>query len=84
MLYEWYIKCCQAEICLDGVMLQEEALKLKTELNDWNLGDFKASNGWLQHFKNRFGLRHTKIVEEEWNIPVTNIKAWIERLSEII
>ena len=26
VLYEWYIKCCQAIIHLDGAMLQEEAL----------------------------------------------------------
>ena len=45
VLYEWYIKCCQAGIYPDGAMLQEEALKIKTELNDSNLGDFKASTG---------------------------------------
>ena len=52
VLYEWYIKCCQAGIYPDGEMRQEEPLKIKTELNDSNLGDFKASNGWLEHFKN--------------------------------
>ena len=31
--------------------MQEEALKIKTELNDSNLGDFKTSNEWLEHFK---------------------------------
>ena len=36
----------------DGEMRQEGPLKIKTELNDSNLGDFKASNGWLEHFKN--------------------------------
>ena len=64
VLYEWYIKCCQAGIYPNGVMLQEEVLKIKTEINDSNLGDFKASNGWLEHFKKRFSLRHTRIVGE--------------------
>ena len=32
VLYEWYIKCCQARISTDGAMLQEEALKITTEL----------------------------------------------------
>ena len=41
VLYEWYIKCCQAGIYLDGAMLQEEALKIKTEVNDSNLGTLK-------------------------------------------
>ena len=48
VLYDWYIKCCQAGIFPDGAMLQEVALQIKTEINNSNLGDFKASNdGWL-------------------------------------
>ena len=65
-------------------MLQEEALKIKTDLNDSNLGDFKASNGWLERFKKLFGLRQTRIVGEAGDVPVTTIKAWMERLPEII
>ena len=48
------------------------------------MGDFEASNGWLEHFKKRFGLRQTRIVGEEWNVPITTIKAWMERLPENI
>ena len=83
VLYEWYIKCCQAGIYPDGAMLQEEALKIKTELNDSDLGDFKASNGLLEHFQKRFGLRQTRIVGEAGDVPITTIKAWMERLPEI-
>ena len=54
VLYERYIKCYQAGIYHDGAMLQEKALKIKTELNDSKLEDFKASNGSLEHFKKRF------------------------------
>ena len=54
MLYEWYIKCCQEGIYPDVAILQEENFKIKTELNESNLGDFKASNGCLEHFKKRF------------------------------
>ena len=49
-------------------MLQEEALKFKTELNDSNVGDFKASNGSLEHFKKSFGLRQTIIVGEAGDV----------------
>ena len=38
VLFELYIKGCQAGIYPDGAMLQEEALKIKTELSDSNLG----------------------------------------------
>ena len=44
VLYERYIKCCQAGIYLDGAMLQEEGLNIIAELNPSNLEDFKASN----------------------------------------
>ena len=53
VLHEWYIKCCQRGIYPDRAMLQKEALKIKNVLNESNLGDFKASNGWLEHFKKR-------------------------------
>ena len=45
VLYKWYIKCCQVSIYPDGAMLKKEALKIKTELKDSNLEDFKTSNG---------------------------------------
>ena len=48
------------------------------------MGDFKASNGWLDHFKKRFGLRQTRIVGKAGDVPITTIKAWMERLIEII
>ena len=54
-------------------MLQEEA---------W--GTFRASNRQLEHFKKCFGLRQSRKVGEAGGIPVTTIKAWIERLPEII
>ena len=84
VLYEWYIKCCQAGIYPHGAILQEDALKIKTELNDSNLRDFESCNGWLEYFKKRFGLRQTRIVGEAGDVPKTTIKAWMERLPEII
>ena len=74
MLYERYIKCCQAGIYLDGAMVREQALKIKTELNDSNSGNFKAFNGWLEEFKRRFGLRQTRTIREAGNVPTTTIK----------
>ena len=77
VLYEWHIKCYQVGIYPDGAMLQQEALKIRTELNDSNLGDFKASNGWLERFKKRFGLRQIRIVGEAGDVPITTINAWM-------
>ena len=60
VFYEWYIKCSQTGIYPGGAMLQEESLKIKSELNDSNLGDIKASNRFLEHFKKRFVLRQAR------------------------
>ena len=59
-------------------------LQIKTELNDSNLGDFKTSNEWLQHFKKRSGSRQTRIVGETGDAPITSIKAWMGWLPQII
>ena len=48
------------------------------------MGDFKASNGWLEHFKKHFGLRQTRIVGEAGDVSITTIKTWMEGLPEII
>ena len=47
-------------------------------------GDFKASNGWLEHFKKPFGFRQRRIVREARDVPITTTKALMERLPEII
>ena len=47
----------------------KEALKIKFELNDSNLGDFKSFNGWLEPFK------QTRIFGEGGDVPITTIKA---------
>ena len=60
------------------------SIKIKTELNDSNLGDFKTSTGWLEHFKKRFCLRQTRIVGEAGYVLITTITAWMERLPEIM
>ena len=41
-------------------MKAEKALKIKTELNDSNLGGFKASNGWLENFKKTLRFKSDK------------------------
>ena len=66
VLYKWYTKCCQVSIYPDGAMLKEEALKIKTELKDSNLVDFKTSNGQLEHFKKKFWFHTDKNSWRNW------------------
>ena len=84
VLYEWYIKCCQAGIYPDGAMPQEEALNIKTELNDSNLGNFKASNEWLECFKKTFWFKTDRNSWKGRDAPITTIKVWMQLLKHVI
>ena len=75
MLYEWYIKCSQAGIYPGGAMLQE-SLKIKSELNDSNLGDITASNRFLEHFKKRFGLRQARSEKQGMYLQLPSSLGW--------
>ena len=53
-LWEWYTRCRESNIPVDGTMLQEEALLIAEKLG---ISDFTASNGWLQRFKQCYNLQ---------------------------
>ena len=84
ILYKWYGKCCAAGIYPFGRMLQEEALKIKEQLADENLINFTASNGWLESFKARYGIRETRLSGEADDVPVATIRSLIERIPELV
>ena len=55
----------------------------KKRLNKDELATFTASNGWLEMFKQTYGLRETRIIGEANDIPKMTIQSWIERLPEL-
>ena len=63
--------------------VKKEAMLIKERLNRDELATFTASNGWLEKFKQIYGLRGTRITGEADNIPEMTIQSWIERLSEL-
>ena len=48
------------------------------------LDEFTAPNGWLESFKISYGIRETTIAGEAGDVPITTVKAWMERLPELI
>ena len=76
----WYGRCANANIFPDGPMLEEEAMLIKARLNRDELAAFTASNGWLEKFKQTYGLRETRITGEADDIPRMTIQSWTERL----
>lgn len=56
-LYEWFLDQRKKHIPVNGTGLKLKALELQKKLHD---GDFHASDGWMNRFKKRFGLRMLK------------------------
>ena len=65
-------------------MLQEEALLIKEQLANPALEGFHASYGWLESFKKIHGIREYRICGEGDDVPIVTVKAWLERLPDII
>ena len=76
-------KCASANVFPDGPMLKEEAMLIKERLNKDELATFTASNGWLEKFKQTYGLRETRITGEVDDILKMTFQSWIERLPEL-
>ncbi|GFS30004.1 2-(3-amino-3-carboxypropyl)histidine synthase subunit 2 [Trichonephila inaurata madagascariensis] len=53
-VYDWYLEKVKNGEPVNGPMICDKALELNKLYN--GAPDFKASSGWLQHFKSRHGL----------------------------
>ena len=53
-VFEWYRLARERLVPVSGPMLQEEALTIAYELGN---DSYKASNGWLQCFKQRHNIK---------------------------
>ena len=67
----------------DVSMLKEEAMLIKEILNKDELALSTASNGWLEKFKQTYGLHQTRITDEADEIPKMTIQSSTERLPEL-
>ena len=55
----------------------------KERLTKYELATFTASDGWIEKFKQTYGLCEARITGEADNIPKMTIQLWIERLPEL-
>ena len=62
-------------------MLQAEALLLAKELGNES---FKASNGWLQSFKQRHNIVQLVVSGESGDVREDTVEAWMERLPTLV
>lgn len=64
MLYKWFIKQRSRNVPIGSNMIKAKAKEIHQRIKE-NNGLFNASDGWLQNFKNRFGIRFIKISGEK-------------------
>ena len=62
ILFEWYKKCCAFNIYPNGVMLKEEAMAIKEQLQNMDFDDFSAWDGWLDCWKTTYSVKEPCIV----------------------
>ena len=83
VLYTWYNLARESLVPVNGPMLQEEALEISKRLDSANFEQFKASNGWLEKWKARYGIVNRLVEGESGEVQEQTIESWMERLREI-
>ncbi|XP_039968733.1 jerky protein homolog-like [Bactrocera tryoni] len=63
-LHRWFIKMRNKNWPVSALMLKEKAKVLLAQVNE-NESNFNASDGWLQGFKKRYGIRLLQISGEK-------------------
>ncbi|XP_037827591.1 jerky protein homolog-like isoform X2 [Lucilia sericata] len=63
-LYRWFLRMRDRNWPVSGLMLKEKAKELHSQLKE-NESGFNASDGWLQRFKKRYGVRLLKVSGEK-------------------
>lgn len=82
-LYLWFIQKHSEGIPLSGPLLTEKALFFNTKLNGDS--EFKASNGWLEKFKNRHGIRELNIEGEKMDAAnIETVNAFVIKFQQMI
>ncbi|XP_071962442.1 uncharacterized protein [Antedon mediterranea] len=80
-LWEWYQKCIQSNIHVNGRMLHDEALAYAKLTG---VTAFDASRGWLEKWKKRHGVAFSDSNRGRPSIDGKFQNSWAERSSELM
>ena len=83
VLYKWYGKCTSENVYPEGLLLQERTMEVAKRLEQEELTDFTASNGWLGKWRQTFGVREKRLRGEADEVSTKTVQFWIERLPEL-
>lgn len=81
LVWHWFQEACVRNLVVNGPIIQEKSLSFANELG---ISDFKASNGWLNSWKNRFSIKSFSSCGEIGNNNLRKITSdYKSRLPEI-
>ena len=72
-VYKWFMNARERNVPIGGHIIREKALDLAKELN---IMDFKASEGWLDRWKNRHNVVFRTVSGEEWSCTEEMTVSW--------
>ena len=81
ILYEWFTLATSRNVFPGGPQLQEKAKEIASRLGK---PDFKASNGWLEKWKRRYGIKQVIVSGESGDVSDLTVESWKERLPELL
>lgn len=81
LTYNWFTQVVAKNLPVSGAMVQEKAREIAIENGD---KDFKASNGWLESFKNRHQLTFSAVCGESKDVNMQPVNDFVEKLPELI
>lgn len=81
VIFQWYLHARVNNLSISGPVLKEKALELASEVG---LNDFKASNGWLQKFKERHQISYKNVYSDDTSVKQSVIADWLSKVKELI
>lgn len=81
VIFQWYLHARINKLPISGPVLKEKALELASKVG---LNDFKASNGWLQKFKDRHQISYKNIYADPALLKDCVIREWLNNVKELI
>jgi hypothetical protein len=82
-VYEWFLQERSRHTPISGPILREKAKFFQTKIYP-DLTDFKASEGWLDKFKKRHGIRYLSIAGEKLSSDNAAVEPFKQKFAETI
>ena len=80
LIYEWFRAARSKNVPVSGPLSQEKAKLFAEELG---IDTFKASNGWLESFRKRHGIKFSIFSGEAADVSEETVIKWTQRLPNL-